>query len=113
MPFKLTTRRGPTVTRKAYDTLDQALEAMRAQAEEIRRSDRRAEVTAFRTYAPEDQVAGRIEISAGGPLRGRDAGVDVMGDGSVVPFRGAILRRRLAPARDESAFDAVRDALRR
>jgi hypothetical protein len=34
-----------------------------------------------------------------------------MGDGAVVPYRGAIFKRRLELARGESPFDAVREAL--
>jgi hypothetical protein len=34
-----------------------------------------------------------------------------MGDGRLVPYRGAILRRELEPERGESAYDAVRAAL--
>lgn len=56
-------------------------------------------------------MAARIEVSRGNLLRSRDAGVDVMGDGSLIPYRGSAFKRRLAPARDESAIDAIREAL--
>ena len=65
----------------------------------------------LREFGPDERVAARLEISTGGWLRGRAAGVDVMGDGSVVPFRGGISRSELDPRRGESAFDAVRRAL--
>jgi hypothetical protein len=52
-----------------------------------------------------------LEISAGGLLRGRSAGVDVMGDGSLVPFGGGITRRPLEPRGRETSFDAVRREL--
>jgi len=35
------------------------------------------------------------------------AGVDVMGDGSVVAFAGSVRRRELDPAPGEDAFEAV------
>jgi hypothetical protein len=36
-----------------------------------------------------------------------------MGDGALVPYRGAIFKRRLEPARGQSPFDALADALGR
>jgi hypothetical protein len=65
----------------------------------------------LRRFEPSQRVAARLEISTGGWLRGHAAGVDVMGDGSVVPFRGGMARSELEPRRGESAFDAVRRAL--
>jgi len=56
-------------------------------------------------------VQARLELSAGGLLRGREAGLDVMGDGALVPYVGVIRKRRLEPGRGQSAFDAVREAL--
>jgi hypothetical protein len=35
----------------------------------------------------------------------------VMGDGALVPYRGAIFKKRLDIARGRSAYDAVREAL--
>ena len=40
------------------------------------------------------------------------AGVDVMGDGRVVPFRCGIVRRELEPKGSQTPYDAVRKALR-
>jgi hypothetical protein len=62
----------------------------------------------LREFKPSERVAARLELSTGGWLRGHAAGVDVMGDGSVVPFRGGIGRSELEPRYGESAFDAVR-----
>jgi hypothetical protein len=56
-------------------------------------------------------VAARLEISGPGTIRRPEAGLDVMGDGALVPYRGAIFKRRLEPARGESPFDAVWEAL--
>ncbi len=68
---------------------------------------------AFRDYEPEAQVAARLELS--GPrsrlgLRGREVGLDVMGDGSLVPYIGAIFKRRLEPG-SGSPFEALREEL--
>ena len=65
----------------------------------------------LRTFEPGDRVAARIEISTGGWLRGADAGVDVMGDGTVVAFSGGMTRTPLEPAHGEDAYDAVRRRL--
>ena len=56
-------------------------------------------------------MAARLEISGPGAIRRPEAGLDVMGDGALVPYRGAIFKRRLEPARGESPFDAVGEAL--
>jgi hypothetical protein len=66
----------------------------------------------FREYEPGAQVAGRVEISTGGLLRsGVSAGVDVMGDGTLVAYRGGVRREELDPGQ-QGPFEAVREALR-
>ena len=65
----------------------------------------------LRNFEAGDRVAARIEISTGGWLRGSAAGVDVMGDGTIVAFRGGVTRTPLEPRGNESAFDAVRRQL--
>lgn len=109
--FKLTIRHGSKVKRRRLDTLSDAVGALREEAEAIRAEGGLQEVTAFRTYEPGARVHARLEISTGGPLRGSDAGVDIMGDGGIVPFRGGISRRTLLPTDGQSAFDAVAEAL--
>ena len=106
--FTLTVRHGPRVDREKFDDLDEAIESLRRWAEEIRGSGPLDSVKAFREYGPDQRVAGRIELSTGGFLRGRDAGVDVMGDGSLVPYAGGIRKRTLNA---DQPFDAVREEL--
>ena len=84
---------------------------MRRWAEEIRDEGGLEQVSMLRTFEPGDRVAGRIEISTGGWLRGADAGVDVMGDGTVVAFSGGMTRSPLEPGHNEDAYDAVRRAI--
>ncbi len=110
--FKLTVRHGAKVDREDHATLAQAVAALRARAERVRAEGGLPEVSMLRSYEPGAQVDARLEISTGGPFRGRDAGVDVMGDGELVPFRGGVFRKPLTPAPGESAFDAVENALR-
>jgi hypothetical protein len=62
-------------------------------------------VSVIRDFEPGDRVAARIEIARGGMLRGTNAGVDVMGDGTLVPFAGSVGRRQL------DAFEAVKREL--
>lgn len=109
--FKLTIRHGPKVTREEHDSLVAALAALRERAERIRAEGALPEVTLIRTYEPSVRVKARLEISTGGPLRSRDAGLDVMGDGELVPFRGGVFRRPLPPAEGESPYDAIAAAL--
>lgn len=85
---------------------------LEAEAEATRASTRLPAVKMLREFEPGDRVAARLEVSVGGALRGKAAGVDVMGDGSVVPFRGGVRRRALEPEAGETPYDAVRAALR-
>ncbi len=109
--FKLTIRHGSKVRREGYGTLAEATAALRERAEAIRAEGDLPEVSAFRTYEPGARVHARLEISTGGMLRGRDAGIDVMGDGGLVPYRGGITRRPIEPAAGQSPFEAVAEAL--
>ena len=111
MAYKLTIRHGPKVSRESHASLGEAVEALSAHCDRIRAEGELPAVKMFRTYEPGARVRARLEISTGGPLRGRDAGVDVMGDGSLVPFRGGVFRKPLEPADGESQFDAVAAAL--
>lgn len=109
--YKLTVRAGARVDRAKYEQLDDALAELRRRAEEVRDAGGLPTVRSIRSFEPSDRVAARLEISSGGWLRGADAGVDVMGDGSFVAFSGGMARTPLEPGHNETAFDAVRRAL--
>ena len=109
--FTLTIRNGPKVKREGFGSLDESLAALREHAERIRSEGGLDKVTLIRTYEPSVRVKARLEISTGGPLRGRDAGLDVMGDGELVPFRGGVFRRPLPPADGETPYEAIAAAL--
>ena len=109
--YRLTIRHGPKVERETYQMLDDALEALERRAEEVRHEGPLEEVGALRDFAPGRRVHARLELSTGGVFRGREAGLDVMGDGALVPYTGVIRKRRLEPPDGETALDAVRDAL--
>ncbi len=108
--FKLTVRHGPKVSREKHEGLGEAIAALRSHAEAIRAGGGLDEVSMFRTYEPADRVEARLEVSTGGPFRGRDAGIDVMGDGRLVPYRGGVFRKELETD-DRSPYEAVERAL--
>jgi hypothetical protein len=109
--YRLTLRHGPRVHHESFDDLDAALAAMSRSADEIRREGPLDEISAIRDYEPGQRVHARLELSTGGLFRGREAGVDVMGDGGLVPYVGVVRKRRLEPERGQTAFDAIRGAL--
>jgi hypothetical protein len=109
--YHLTIRHGSKVAKERFDDLDLAIGAMEDRVREIRREGPLDDINALRDYEPRQRVHARLELSTGGFLRGRDVGVDVMGDGALVPYVGVVRKRELEPADDETAFDAVRDAL--
>lgn len=109
--WTLTIRDGPKVTRDKHRSLDDGLEALRDNCERIRSDGGLPEVSMLRTYESGDRVKARLELSTGWALRGRDAGIDVMGDGALIPFRGGIARRPLEPRDGASAYELVAEAL--
>jgi hypothetical protein len=109
--YRLTVRHGSSVKRESFDRLEEALGAMEARAEQVRAEGPLEGVKMLRDFEPKARVAARIELSTGGWLRGRDAGVDVMGDGSLVPYSGGVRRRELASLPGESPFEVIRREL--
>ena len=78
---------------------------------EIRAGAEGRRVSALRDFDPADQVRARLQLSGAGLVRKPVAGVDVRGDGTFMPFRGAIRREELDPTAHETPFDVVREAL--
>ena len=109
--YRLTIRHGSRVRRESFEDLGSAVVAMERAVEGVRAEGPLQGVKVLRDFEPGDRVAARIELSTGGWLRGREAGVDVMGDGSVVAYAGGMGRRQLEPRPGESAFEAVRREL--
>jgi hypothetical protein len=107
----LTIRRGAKVSRERFDELDAAVTALERRSEAIRAEGGLEGISVMRDWGPGDRVAARLEISTGRWWRSRTAGVDVMGDGSMVPFEGGITRTPLEARAGESAFAAVRREL--
>jgi hypothetical protein len=109
--YRLTIRHGSSVKRERFEALDDAVAAMEQRVREIRREGPLKEVKALRDYRPDRLVHARLELSTGGFLRGREVGIDVMGDGGLVPYAGVVRKRALEPQDGGTAFDAVRKAL--
>jgi hypothetical protein len=113
MPYRVTVRRGSAVERSRAETLEAALDALEAAAREVGRERRASSVDLrFRTYAPADQVVGRVELA--GPTRLAPAvrgGVDVRGDGAMTAYVGRARRVPVEEGDDESALQALRRAL--
>ena len=111
--WKLTVRHGSEVSREQFSDLGEAVAAAEQIAAEISAEGDLRDVSLLRDFTPHDQVHARLEISAEQLLRAPTAGVDLRGDGSLVPFQGAVRRRELAPAPGQSAWDAIRAVLDR
>ncbi len=110
--YRLTVRHGPRVEKASFESLDEAITEAERRSREIQREGPLGEISALRDYDPGQRVHARLELSTGGLLRGREAGIDVMGDGALVPYAGVVRKRTLEPRDGDSPFDAIREALR-
>jgi hypothetical protein len=108
----LTIRVGSAVERERFEELDDAVAELRRRVEAVRAGGGLQTVSMLRDFEPGERVHARLEISGRGLLRPPTAGVDLMGDGRLVPFRGGIRRQELVPRRGGDEYDAVREALR-
>ena len=109
--WRLVVRHGSRVRHETFDDLDDAVTAMKRQTQLIRQEGPLGEISAIGDYEPGQRVHARLELSIGGLFRGREAGMDLMGDGALVPYVGVVRKRRLEPAPNQSPFDALRAAL--
>jgi hypothetical protein len=107
--WRLTVRHGSAVDREKFETADQAIAELERRAEAITGEGPMKEEFAIRDFEPGQQVAARLELSGPGVLgRGREAGLDVMGDGRFVAYTGSILKRVLNRGKP---IEALREAL--
>jgi hypothetical protein len=109
--YTLTVRSAARVRKKRHQDLEAALDGLERIARELAAGARArpAGGTLIRRIEPVQRVVARIELA--GPNRLR-AGIDVRGDGSSEAFTGR-LRRTLVEAHGrESAYEALRRALR-
>ncbi|MGI9558002.1 MAG: helix-loop-helix domain-containing protein [Solirubrobacterales bacterium] len=107
----MTVRRGSRVERRRMGSLNEAIEELRAEVESVQAAGGLPKISAFRTYEPGQRVHARIEISIGRLLGKREAGVDVMGDGALVPYTGAVFKSQLDADSGADVFEAIHAAL--
>jgi hypothetical protein len=109
--WKLTVRHGSDVEHESFDDLEEAVDAMRSRALEIRAEGPAKSVSALRDFGPGQQVHARLQLAGRGLLRKPVAGIDVRGDGTFMPYRGGVRREELDPTGHETPFDLVRETL--
>jgi hypothetical protein len=68
-------------------------------------------ITVFRTHTPDQRVNARIEITGPGLIRHPEGGIDVMGDGHAIAYRGAIRKETIEADTLNDALERLRDAL--
>jgi hypothetical protein len=79
--------------------------------DEVRREDRLPTVSMLREFTPDQRVAARIEISGPGLIRSPEGGMDVMGDGAVIVYTGAIRKEPIEADGLVEALDRLGDSL--
>src|SRR6476646_9178191 len=109
--WKLTVRHGSDVEHESFDELGKAVGAMRERALAIRAEGPVKGVSALRDFGPKQQVHARLQLTGKGWLRKPAAGIDVRGDGTFMPYRGAVRREELDPSKHETPFELVRETL--
>ena len=103
--WRVTVRSGPKVEKHKAGAWEEAVELALSEARVLANRPRRGTVDLrVRTFTPEQQVAGRVELS--GP--GVRAGIDVRGDGGAEAWTGRIRRRVVEPEERETPYDALR-----
>jgi hypothetical protein len=101
------------VGREKFGTLDEALADARHRVEAIRLEGGLPAISVFRKHTPDQRVHARIEISGPGFLRGQEGGIDVMGDGTVIAYTGAVRKEQIEADSLDEAFERLAGALGR
>ncbi len=108
MSWRVTVRDGPRVEKLRAAALDEALDLVEREGRVLAAGPgRRAIELRSRTFTPQQQVAGRVELR--GP--GVSAGVDVRGDGAAEAWTGRVRRHVVEQQERESPYDALRRVL--
>jgi hypothetical protein len=109
--WKLTVRHASKVDRKKFDNLDDALAETGRRLEQIRSEGGLPPINALRDFAPGQRVHARFELDGPGLIRGPKGGIDLMGDGSIVAYAGAIRKEPLAADSLDDAVERLGQAL--
>ena len=108
MSWRVTVRDGPRVQKLRAAALEEALDLVEREARVLAAGPRRRTVDLrARSFEPQQQVAGRVEL-AGPRVR---AGVDVRGDGAAEAWTGRVRRQVVEQEDRESPYDALRRVL--
>src|SRR4051795_10085891 len=113
MPYTVTIRVGPQVTRVRVASLADAIDVLEVRLTTLGPAARRTTQRALRReYEPVQQVSARGELSGPSRLVPRvQAGADVRGDGSIESYRGKVHRELVELEHGEDAFDGLRRVL--
>jgi hypothetical protein len=111
--WRVTVRHASDVEKKKLESLDEALAEARSRAAQIISEGGLGPISALRDFSPEQRVHARIELSGRRFLRGPAGGIDIRGDGSVVPYTGQVRKQPLEASTLDSAIEGLREALRR
>ena len=109
--WKVTVRHGSNVGREKFDSLDESIAFARRRVDDIRREGGLPKISVFRTHTPDQRVHARIEISGPGLIRTAEGGIDVMGDGTAIPYTGTIRKERIDAGSLDEAFERLGSAL--
>jgi hypothetical protein len=109
--WKVTVRHGSNVGREKFATLDEAIADARRRVEDVRLEGGLPAISVFRTHSPNQRVHARIEISGPGLIRAPEGGIDVMGDGTVIPYKGTIRKERIEASSLDEALERLTSAL--
>jgi hypothetical protein len=108
MSWRVTVRDGPRVEKLEAAGLDEALGLVEREARVLAAGPGRRTVDLrARTFTPQQQVAGRVELR--GPRVA--AGVDVRGDGATEAWTGRLRRAVVQQQERETPYDALRRIL--
>ena len=103
--WRVTVRNGPKVQKLRAADAAEALDLVEREARVLAAGPGRGTVDLrVRTFAPQQQVAGRVELA--GP--GVRAGVDVRGDGEAEAWTGRLRRVVIEQEERETPYQALR-----
>jgi hypothetical protein len=106
--WRITVRDGPRVEKLRAAGMEEALELVEREGRVLSAGPGRRTVDLrARTFTPQQQVAGRVELA--GP--GVRAGVDVRGDGAAEAWTGRVRRHLVEQQGRETPYDALRRVL--
>jgi len=103
--WRITVRNGPKVEKLRAEGMEEALDLVEREGRVLSAGPgRRTVALRSREFAPQQQVAGRVELA--GP--GVRAGVDVRGDGAAEAWTGRLRRSVIEQEERETPYDALR-----